>query len=335
MGLFVCFLIAAMIVHTLKIHSVDRQYAKQGLTPPGYRLIDKWLDGRIKRGEVPAGTKPTPYGCWAYLKQRWCAMWEDLGERHAAQRAEDKAKRTEAKVAGLPVPAGTGWRDRASKYLSWQWFISGVPKPEPMTAAKEPELQVAAASVQQHGSTGQPAGVRLADVMPAPDTTGPAPNDGPRIACEHCGQTLTEKDHEWVHPSSAGCPRQPAPTDTDIDVPLQENTTNEGEPPMTQPTSTPTLSGEVTGTRSAIVYLNAMADAHASHAGNEGFLTSLGTMEVGAGDIAKVRAAMEASQNAAAMWRAAADSMQSNNANVREAYANSPDAANKAAQLNE
>ena len=91
-------------------------------------------------------------------------------------------------------------------------------------------------------------------------------------------------------------------------------------------TAQPQQSGEVTGTRSAVVYLRAMADAHAAHASNEVFLTSLATMEVGDGDIAKVRAAMAASQNAAAAWADAAESVHSNNAAVREAYSVSPDA---------
>lgn len=94
-------------------------------------------------------------------------------------------------------------------------------------------------------------------------------------------------------------------------------------------------SGEVIGTRSAVHYAEAMAAAHAEHASNEGFVSSLARMEVGDGDISKVRAAMEKSRMAGAAWKEAADSIDANNARLREAYAQAPDAANKAANTNE
>jgi len=92
---------------------------------------------------------------------------------------------------------------------------------------------------------------------------------------------------------------------------------------------------EVTGVKSAIAYAEAVSAAHAAHGGAEQYVTSLTTMEVGSADIAKVRAAQEASRNAAAMWKDAAEALTTSNAAVGEAYMTSPDAANKQAQTNE
>lgn len=442
----VCLALAYGAVSVMKIAKVDAQYAKRGQPPPSARLIEKWLDTRVAGGARPAKVKP--YGSMAYARQRWSAMWETLGDKHRADYAAEKRAREEAIAAGRPLPKKTTAKQRT--LTGWRYVIDKIVAPVGEGKADQPNR-----------ATGGPV-MTLADVMPAPGDAA-APVDGPRVACEHCGQTLTNKGGQWQHPSSIGCPNKPAdygtipdhadenppPADgpapigyghpdyqpghpdyptfldeiTDDEItediafnratahPLRqptEPTTDEpttdspaaGEPmpplterageidryttglvaliksgehkqrpgestadwkarldateadlhqqagnpsttttstegdPMAQTTTTQ-MSGEVTGTRSAVVYARAMASAHAAHAGNEGYITSLANMEVGQGDISLVRAAMQASQNAAAAWSAAADSIERNNQRLREAYAQSPDAANKAANINE
>lgn len=112
------------------------------------------------------------------------------------------------------------------------------------------------------------------------------------------------------------------------------DTTANGGPTMATPTSS-TTPGEVTGIRSAVAHLEAVAKAHASHAGDEGFIGSLVRMEVGADDQQRTRAAQEQSRNAARLWADAAASVRANNMPVAEAYSASPGAGNKQAQTNE
>lgn len=90
------------------------------------------------------------------------------------------------------------------------------------------------------------------------------------------------------------------------------------------------VSGEVTGIPSAIGYLEQVAQTHTAHA-EEGqvLVARLGDMNVGTGDISQVLAAVERSQEAAELHKAAAESIRKSNAGVREGYASSPDAADK------
>jgi hypothetical protein len=315
-----CLLASFFIMKIFKIMKVDGQYARQGIVPPSRGLVERWLEGRKARGQARADAQVKPYGSWAYFKQRWFAMWEDLGEEHRRQREADRKARDEARERGLPVPKGTSWRDRVLK--AWRWRIPLIGDVRVHKVRREP--------------VDDPVPGKLADFMPVPPVVTPPPG-GLLIACEDCGQTLTAKGE---HPSSSGCPTKPAPvpeSTSPLDIPVAEPAA--GGPPSTitegDDMTTTQLSGEVTGIPSAIRYAQQMAEAHASHGGNEGYLTSLANMEVGPGDIAKVQAAMEASANAGAMWQAAADSIDKNNRAVAEAYSTSPDAANKQANTNE
>lgn len=370
----VCFALAYGVVAVLKVGKVDAQYAARGETPPTYRLIEKWLDGRKARGQAPKGAKPAKYGAWRYAWQRWQAMWELLADEHRARHEQEKRARADAREKGLPVPKRPPLWERLAQLKAWRWTVDKV-------IAPVGEKKAATVAVDQ--------------AAPSPN---PVP-EGPRTACEDCGQTLTSNDGQWVHPSSAGCPtarksnpaprpdpteqanpqsgvdaasgseaddkgksadlnaalqwrldwlatpesrRRPDESDVDYKARLNAkfaelssatnrwNGTTEGET-MTATTQ----SGEVTGVRSAITYATAMAEAHQAHAGNEGYLTSLANMEVGPEDVSAAQAAMEASQNAAALWAAHAKGLADHNSAVAEAYATSPSAANKQAQINE
>lgn len=93
-------------------------------------------------------------------------------------------------------------------------------------------------------------------------------------------------------------------------------------------TQNPTV--EVTGLASATAYAKAVAAAHASHstAGGESYINSLQSFNVTGATIAAVGAAQEASSNAAAMWVAVAEKLDSQ-MNVKEAYNSNPDAGNQ------
>lgn len=179
------------------------------------------------------------------------------------------------------------------------------------------------------------------------DTTVTAmPADDPRWLCPHptadgvCGATPPwTARYCLAHQApvqQATNPSQPSEHCTDTQSagqPTVGDTNEQQGDTMTQPA--PQMSGEVTGTRSAARYAEAVAAAHANHAGAEGYLTSLANMEIGDTRIGQARAAMEASRNAGAMWAQLAADIEKDNANLREQYANSPEAANKQANINE
>ena len=390
-----CLALAYGVVAVTKIAKVDAQYAARGETPPGARLVEKWLDNRKAAGKAPADAKPAKYGMWRYVWQRWQAAWELMAQEHQLQHEKLVNDRAHAAANGLPLPAKPSVRERSKAGFKWVIDKLVTPVGEKPTA-EAPEVQTATAD-----SPAQKA-------------------DGPIITCPECAQALVQRSGAWEHPSSAGCPKAPVPAtasgtrpgpqissavrqassapaptpvqriegragidrlaevdeaarhlsgDDERDVITLEAerfwwqcarcqhredgcrtndaahaaaeahecpaTTNEGDTMTTaQPTSTQ-QSGEVTGVRSAIAFANAMADAHQAHASNEGYVGSLANMETGASDIAGAQAAMEASMNAAAMWRKHANDLQQSNSAVAEAYASSPQAANKHAQINE
>lgn len=358
-------LLSAAITTGIKVAKVDAEFARKGEMPPTARLVDKWLDSRKAAGKAPASATVKPYGSWAYAKQRWQAMWEDLGDKHREQRAAHKAAVAEAKKNGTPPPKTPSLKD---KLAGWKWSIDALVRPVGEKPA-EPG-QPDAADTTQIGSSTTPGEVPVLPLRWDCHTCGigcggyTTENDVDSDARMHIdkvhggrGQLVDQQiripDHadENLRPVPAKKPTgegQQMPAQLDDSPPGEQ--TKPAEPATTSSTAGPvgpaaspegetmtatTLSGEVTGTRSAIAYARAVADAHTQHSGNEGYLTSLATMEVGDGDIGLVRAAMQKSQEAAAAWAAAAQSIEDHNATIREAYANSPDAANKMANINE
>lgn len=449
-GLGAALLLASAAVTYVKSAKVDAEYAKQGQLPPTQQLVKDWLDRKKAAGTAPADAKVKKYGSWAYAWQRWYAFWEDLGEKHREQRAEQKQAAAEAKKNGNPPPKKPTWRERLA---GWKWSIPNLTRP---ARQQQPDTE------SESNAGGQ---------------------DGPRIACDECGVTLADAAGGYQHPPDSTCPKaQRTPGGPDADgtsdtggkggdgqqyhwrcdtcrigcdgfpsqrdaaavcrghneamhggtatavvgpgtCPNPEYTTGteqasgpacpycgtrlvklrhiglwcpncdtfhdrrqrrdeeqpaDDETPQNQtatrpcagcgtplpampgikpsdavrcancgpngpnptategePMTTTSVSGEVTGTRSAVAYARRMAEAHAQHSGNEGYVTSLQNMEVGSGDIALVQQAMEASQIAAAKWAAAAASIEKNNAALREHYANVPDAASKEANIRE
>lgn len=167
---------------TARLHARDRMYHKQGLPPPSSKLIEAWLDRRKKAGKAPAGAKPAKYGMWRYAWQRWLAMWE-LQSIQAEQRHQQKVADRKAGKAPEPKPPLKG---RVA--ASWQWVVDNIiaPRGEPGTDAAKADSALGGDPLER--------------------TETP---DGPRIACEHCGQTLRDTGGHWTHPSSAGCPAAP------------------------------------------------------------------------------------------------------------------------------
>lgn len=270
-------IIAAVI--TAKLFGVDRQYAKRGQTPPGYRLIERWLDGRKARGQAAAGAKPAKYGMWRYVWQRWCALWEVLAKDHEIRHQQYLKARAEALAAGKTPPARPTLKQQA--VAAWQWLVDHVITPPKDKTPDKP-------------------------VPPEPEST-----DGPRIACDRCGATLVDVDGGRQHPAGSDCPAA-QPTDP---VPAVTDTTSPAAPAapapalskgetMTAPTTQ--QSGEVTGLMSAINYAGAVAAAHEAHSlgGGEQYRAALGQAQVGPETLQSAGAAQEASEIAGAAWRA-------------------------------
>lgn len=419
-----CLALAYGVVTLTKIAKVDAQYAKNGQPPASAQLIQRWLDRRAAKGAKPEKVKP--YGSWAYAKQRWLAMWQDLGEKHAEARNAYKAAVADAKATGRPLPP----KPKQGDYLKgWQWSIDAPAEPG---AGQAPSGQRAQTSVvhEGHRFTAQisrsPTGdrwswvcrncpgrgfdystqeaaeqaARTHDCPPVnANSSGPGPTaerklqprnqpaDGP--VCPGCGKPYTPRrqalmdlrcpecqdknvggpsmfaftcnychrqfgDYRTRAESLLGkqsheeqCPHpSPAAARDFLAAERDEYVPDPGSPdncPAPQPTEGDTMiapaptraSGEVTGIRSAVHYLTEMAKAHAQHADNEALVASLDRMKVGAGDIAKVQAAMDASAQAAELYATAGDMLARNNAAVAEAYGSHGDAADKQAQMAE
>jgi hypothetical protein len=488
-------LISAAITTGLKVATVDRELAKQGKPPASHGLIQSWLDGRKARGQAPKDAKVKKYGSWAYAKQRWQAMWEDLGEKHRDTRAAYKKAVADAKANGRPAPPKPTVKETLT---GWKWQIDHpelTPAAETTAGSQDPDRADPGSNSVVHADdhtycAGCPqcagshrwdcelcpagrGGFRTeADARADADKTrcaggakhrlsgaaNPATPAGASWACPGCGLLLFSADPNEKGGRCGGCsaktaeaaknPPKPKPTVQAEAAPVQpgrcgrcggltsrlrktdqvfcpacdgvhkrapqrENCSscfgwgykvtvrpqfasmeslpfavqdwntfiheqtgtnvcptdeqmkpidglreedkpgpdhrmqqwldpkNRKSAPETGTTKENTMttstqqSGEVTGIPSAIHYAKEMAAAHVSHGGNEGFLGSLARMEVGDGDVAKVRAAMQASRNAGALWEDAANSIEQNNGGVKQAYAVAPDAANKQANTTE
>lgn len=152
------------------------------------------------------------------------------------------------------------------------------------------------------------------------------PQHGGHEGNTHCGYHTAQLAHQ------SGNAKEPERNAAVIPFPTQPGaaagTSDEGAT-MNTDTTNPSGVTEVTGMASAVAYAKGVSAAHAAHGDGESYVGSLANFEVGASDIDKVRAAQEASRNAAALWQTAADALQSHNMGVREAYASSPDAGNK------
>lgn len=170
-------LLSAAITTGFKVAKVDAEYAKQGKTPPTAALIEKWLDQRAAKGAKPKKAKP--YGSWAYAKQRWQAMWEDLGEKHREQRAEYKRQVAEARKNGTAPPSPPKLKDRLA---GWKWSVDALVRP---AGERKPE---------------QP------DSRSDQDDAGLAA-DGPVIACDECGTRLIDTSGGYRHPDDSACPK--------------------------------------------------------------------------------------------------------------------------------
>jgi hypothetical protein len=346
-----CLALAYGVVTLTKIAKVDAQYAKNGQPPASAQLIQRWLDRRAAKGAKPEKIKP--YGSWAYAKQRWLAMWQDLGEKHTEVRNAYKAAVADAKATGRPLPP----KPKQGDYLKgWQWEIT--PVGEARNSVQEPAgTESPGATTQEAGQTPAPEPHGRAtfreqakdvkrDVLDEVDdarkawraagaagksTATAAPDDPSRAqaepghggfpaTCRQCGDAYLSP-FDPARNAATYCP----------ECSRFEPGTTKGDDVSTSTQQ----SGEVTGIRSAIHYLTAMATAHAQHADNEALVAALSRMRVGPGDIARVQAAMDASAQAAELYAGAADLLARNNAAVAEAYGSHTEAADKQAQMAE
>jgi hypothetical protein len=263
---------------TAKLFGVDREYAKRGEVPPGYRLIDKWLDGRKARGQAPTNAKPAKPGMWRYFWQRWQALWEILAQDHKIRHEKYLKDRAEAIREGRPKPKKPTFKLRAG--AAWQWVVDTIGVP---VGGTKPHMKPAppseGAPSDDHEKLPAPA---APDPWPATDF-GPAP--------------VRDDRDEW-----ADVPYEPWPEPPLNPEPARSGTSTEGEH-MTAPAKTQT-SGEVIGLTGAIAYADEVASAHGQHSSGSGeqYRASLARAEVGEDTIASAARAQEASAIAQAAW---------------------------------
>jgi hypothetical protein len=186
--------LAAGITAGIKTWKVDAEFAKRGEMPPSARLVDKWLDARKAKGQAPASAKVKPYGSWAYFRQRWQAMWEDLGEKHTETRRAYKTAVAEAKRTAGPVPPKPTMKETLT---GWKWSIPELTAPGAGTPAADESATVKPTTAQTPTAptapgpqpSGQPARRATAGPAAAPGAvatlTRPASADPHR--CPRCG----------------------------------------------------------------------------------------------------------------------------------------------------
>jgi hypothetical protein len=347
-------LISAAVTTGLKVATVDRELARHGKPPASYGLIQGWLDRRKAAGKAPGGAKVKPYGSWAYAKQRWLAMWEDLGERHQQVRADYKQACADARRDGRPVPKKPTFKQSLT---GWQWTID-EPQPEAPDEEVKAKPSDPASTAPARDVDGRDARRAEADRLTKMiDDAQPGwPTSG---ACNKCGKTTALTIFGCCEPClnttgtamCAGC-HDPMVRDGDVYrhsphqscdavAPIANRTPAPGNGPVTAPhnegdsMTAAQQSGEVTGIPSAIGFLDAMATVHRQHADNEHLITAMANLGVGAGDLNLTTAAMTKSAEAADLYDTAAKELDATNRGVREGYGSAPDAADKRAHLTE
>lgn len=309
-----CLFLAAAITHLIKVRKVDAEYAKNGQTPPSWKLVERWLENRKAKGAAPQNAKVKPYGSWAYAKQRWQAFWEDLGERHRETRTAYKKAVEQAKAKGTPPPRKPGFKESLT---GWKWQIDqvGAPTGEDPAApqAGEDPQPGPLPRPEQPDSSAEPTLSPRRRPSPHPQ---PAPGGPFFFRCLRCGhfsgrifntpdECQQARARHVCQPATNGDSQPGSDSEPEAATPPTPQP-QQGEPVSTSTQNAPQQSGEVTGLMSAINYADAVAAAHDAHSlgGGEQYRASLGQAEVGPETIQSAATAQEASETAAGAWRA-------------------------------
>lgn len=169
-ALIVIALVAAAITKTITNYRVDREYARQGLDSPRYRLK---LAKATAAGQSAKAAEVARPGARGYFRELWNDAWDDAIERHRrARKAKKEAKKTGAKQPTM--------RERAADW--WRWAVTPIGESE---------------------GDAQPAAER--PVAPGVESTTEQRPTGMRIVCPECGAILTRVGEQWHHPAGSTC----------------------------------------------------------------------------------------------------------------------------------
>jgi hypothetical protein len=174
MEILLCLVISAVV--TWRTERVNREYAKQGLTPPGVGLVEKWLDGRKTRGEVPQTAKPARYGMWRFFWQQWQALWQGITEEHAARNEKLRTQRLQAIADGREPPKPPTFKQQMAADRAWvQKTIkppAKAPEPAPSVSSADPPTAVPAPASAPPPPSAPPTPSRPEPAHPRIDSPG-------------------------------------------------------------------------------------------------------------------------------------------------------------------
>ncbi|MEV1013804.1 hypothetical protein AB0I89_23925 [Micromonospora sp. NPDC049801] len=170
---------------------IDKQRDRKAAKAQSRReaMSKAWQSTRAARNRKAGGTGQYRPGMAAYLGDVYHGVWEDQLEKRKAKRASRPQVGPDGK---RPAPSRM---DRA---------VEGkVEAQRTKTGYTGRIKQAGRLLIDPVGEGRQPSGV-----MPPPASPPPAPApvaDGPRTACQVCGDSLTERDGVWSHPAESTC----------------------------------------------------------------------------------------------------------------------------------
>lgn len=293
------FLIIGAIAWLAQNASVEREHARRGTTSPRWQAKLARMEREGRPGYVPR-----------YGSRDWVAdLWGDF------LKAKTEARRASAKRKGDSLA------ERVERMRAAYRDMTNPPKSA--TAEVSDDLRSWARKALDIEATS------------APDEPTPGYF---RAKCVNCDGVCFIEDYDpdggpvWCKPCRDLYPRRgsaptpiPNPDAADANViPIFRKTDKEEKEDMT-------VSAEVTGLDPAIHYAEQVAKAHDAHAagGGETYVNGLADAGVGQETLAAVRAAQEATSNAAAHWHGIVKRLNEENKGVQQEYINNPNAGGK------
>lgn len=292
------FLIIGALAWLAQNATVEREHARRGTTSPRWQAKLMKMEREGRPGYAPR-----------YGSRDWVAdLWGDfLKAKTDARRASVKRK-------------GDSFAERLERMREAYRKLPTSLNPETEVQGESPKPE--------------------SKVAPEEPTPGYF-----RAKCVNCGDVCFIGDYDpdggpvWCKPCRDLYPRRgsvptPVPNPDVADkfldaldanvIPIFRKADKEEKEDMT-------VSTEVTGLDPAIHYAERVAEVHETHAagGGETYVNGLADAGVGQETLAAVRAAQEATSNAAAHWRGIVKRLTEENKGVQQEYINNPNAGDK------
>lgn len=164
---------------------IDKQRDRKATLAAARReaLARAWQATRARRNRQAGGTGEYRPGMGAYLSDVYHGLWEDKLEKRRAKRAARPPVGPDGRRAPMGrIDAAVQRKVQASREKrgmagrAWHALI------DPVGEERQP----------------QPATPAVVDERPV--------TDAPRVACPVCGDTITERNGSWMHPTESTCP---------------------------------------------------------------------------------------------------------------------------------